>query len=89
MIIVIMLPHSFRRDSVCSILEAKFIYFIYFRHLGVYKHRVDIFMACLQFSTQRMHVIHRAEQAQVLNMTPESEQLQSAESGGVYCGCGV
>ena len=36
MIIVIMLPHSFRRDSVCSMLEAQFIYFIYFRHVGVY-----------------------------------------------------
>ena len=31
-----------------------------------------------------VHVIRRAEQAQVLNMTPEREQLQSAESGGVW-----
>ena len=46
--------------------------------------RVDIFIAYLQFATQRMHVIHGAEQAQVLNMTPEREQLQSAESGGVW-----
>ena len=60
-----------------------YLFYLLYTFLSlVYKHRQSGYIYCLQFATQRMNVIliHRAEQAQVLNMNYDTRERAASVS---------